>query len=280
MNSVAGVTGTATSLAVQKIGTFKVAGIESIHKRAYSAGVLEKSVITVVTTGLSAGDVIRLEIDVRLSQQTDSEYANSYLFFQKPVGVEVLYASADTTTTLAAKLVAAITDLKTQYGTSYISASSAGAVITIEANTTNQRIKSVVLSGEEYTNNSIITPTYTVLATGTVTVAGVVAFGDDNWMQRNVMLQTAENVRYFGMSKNERPILGGNYSQYTLRYVIDKDGQDGIAGGAKSITTHVFFVPAANISAFESEINDDAKLNLNGDSIGNSAAGEKFFVIA
>ena len=45
--------------------------------------------------------------------------------------------------------------------------------------------------------------------------------------------------------KDERPILGGNYSQYTLK-LVTKAGEEGVfMGDDKSVTTHVFWVKAA-----------------------------------
>ena len=78
------------------------------------------------------------------------------------------------------------------------------------------------------------------------------------------MLPTAENSRFYGISKEERPIIGGNYTQYTLRYSITKDGTDGIVGAGVSVTNHVFYVKTDLVTAFELALNDDSGLNLDG----------------
>lgn len=236
---------------VARVGTFKKANIVSISKRSYSAGVKEQAEITV--PAVASGTVIRLEVDIRLSEQTYSEYANTHLYFKKPVVVEVL--ATNNATTDAAAFVTQLNKLLDRFGHSYVTATSAGAVITLVAKDYNQRLYSVTVSKEEASPNSIIQYDYTVVATGSVTVVGKLGFGDDDWMIRKVMLPTAENTRYFGISKEERPILGGNYTEYVINYSIDKD-DDGILAGHKSITNHVFWVPSTLVSDFEDELDN------------------------
>jgi len=75
-------------------------------------------------------------------------------------------------------------------------------------------------------------------------------------MIKSIMLPTYENSRYFGTNKEERPIIGGNYSQYTLRYQVEKHIDDGIVSGGTAITTHVFYVKSDLVSGFEQELTD------------------------
>lgn len=251
--STAKYAGTAAGLNVTRVGYFKTANIVSIYKKAYTVGVKEIAHITIPT--ITLGLVARLVIDVRLSQQTDSEYANTYLYFKKPVVVEVLSTGTDTTTATA--LVAQINGLKDRYGFSYVTAATAGADIHITATNNNQRIYSIqILKEAGSTGNSIIEPAYEDVSGTTfhVATAGKLGFGDDEYMVKSIMLPTYENSRYFGTNKEERPILGANYSQYTLRYQVTKTGNDGIESGGTSVTTHVFYVPSANVLGFEAAI--------------------------
>ena len=272
--------GSATGLNVTRVGSFKKANIVSIYKNAYVAGVKEVGKITVASS--TSGLVNRLEIDVRLSQQTDSEYANTYLYFKKPVTVEIL--SSGNTTTDATAFKNQINGLKDRYGFSYITATSSGADVTLTATNNNQRFYSISQLEEvalTLSSNSIIQPEYKLLAGGilngttavngaVLTTLGVVGFGDDEYMVRSIMFPTYENTRYFGTNKEERPIIGGNYSQYTLRYKIEKNGMDGIVGGGTSITTHVFYVPSANVSGFETAVSNAGITLLTSDSAGST----------
>lgn len=257
-------TGSASGLNVTRVNFFKKDNIVSVYKRPYQAGVNEVAKITIAASTL--GLVNRLVVDVRLSQQTDSEYANFSLAFKKPVVVEIL--STGNTTNDATALKNAINGLKDRYGFSYITATSSGADLTLTATNNNQRFWSVIQEEEvalTLNSNSIIQPDYKVLAGGTLnglvanngvvlTTVGKVGFGDDEYMIKSIMFPTYENTRHFGTNKEERPIIGGNYTEYVLRYSIVKDGNDGIVSGGNSVTTHVFYVPAANVSTFETEL--------------------------
>jgi hypothetical protein len=249
-SNVAKFAGTAAALNVAKVNSFKKAGIVSIYKRPYKAGVLEVASLTVSTQ--TSGDLLRLTILVKQSQATPSEYVNYTLDFQKPIVVEVI--SSGNSTTDAAALTAQLKALKDRFGYNYVTATSSGAVITITAKEHTQRFKEFTLSEAIANSNSLTQYDQVTLATGTVSTNGELGFGDDPWMQRSVMLQTMENTRYFGISKDERPIIGGQYSEYALRYSITKDGTDGIVGNGSSITTHIFYVKADLVPAFEAAI--------------------------
>lgn len=247
--------GTAAGLSLPKIGNFKVANIVSIYKRPYTAAVKEIAQITMPT--ITATYVIRLDVVIKLEQSTNSEYTNYSLDFQKPITVEVI--ATGTAATDAQAIINQLNGLKNRFGYKYFTAALSTADIVLTCNQAEQHIKSMVISyinpSTLYTNNSIIQPEYTIPAANTtnfaVTTAGKIGFGDDNWMIRKVMLPTAENVRYFGISKNERPVLGGQYTEYVLRYSLTKDGTDGIVSGATSVTTHVFYVKSDLVGLFE-----------------------------
>lgn len=244
--------GTTTYLNVTRVGKFLKDNILSITKRAYYAGVKEVAKVQIPT--IASGLVARLTVDVRLSQETNSEYANIAIAFKKPVTVEVL--ATGTAATDAAALVAQLNGLKDRFGHAYLTAAVINTdYVQVTATENSQKIFSMVIEKEKASTNSIIMPEYENVSASTfsVTTIGKQGFGDDNWMARKVMLPTAENVRYFGISKDERPVIGGNYNQYVLRYKVAKE-DDGIVAGGYSITTHVFYVLGSLVAAFEAEI--------------------------
>lgn len=249
-NQISKFTGSATAFNVVKVGNFLKDNIVSFYKRPYKAGVLE--VAQLVVPSATAGDILRLTVLIKLTGSTQSEYTNYSLDFQKPVSVEIL--SSGTAATDATAIVAQLNGLKNRFGHSYITASANSATITLTAKEYVQHFKSILLEKLVESTNSISQIDNTVVATGTVTTPGSLGFGDDTWMVTSIMLPTAENVRFFGISKEERPVLGGNYSEYVLRYSVEKDGTDGIVAGGKSITTHVFYVISSQVSNFEAEI--------------------------
>lgn len=243
--------GSTTDFTVTRVGKFLVSNIVSIDKRPYTAGVKEVCTVTVPT--LTGTKVARLTVQIGLDGKTYGEYADSYTFFNKPIVVEVI--ASGTAATDAAALAAAFNSIKNRFGTSYAVATVNSADIVLTAVDNAQRFLSVIVSEEgAYNGNSMTLYDYTTKATGTVGTPGRNGFGDDAWMLKTVYVPTPENQRYWGLNKEGQPVLGANYTQYTLRYSFEKSGDDGIVSGLKSVTTHVFYVANSLVSGFEAEI--------------------------
>lgn len=242
--------GTAKEFKVIGTGTFKASDIRSVYKRAYAAGV--KEVATITVPGATSGDLLRLTVEVKLDGSVQSDYANFTYDFKQPLTVDIL--SSGTANTDAAELAKVLNKIKTEYGRSLFVASASGAVVTLTARTNDQRFKSVTLEKVGAVPLNTLNIPITSLATGTVTVKGKTGFGDDAWMLKSVMLPTYENTRHFGIIKDERPILGGNYSQYTLK-LVTKAGEEGVfMGDDKSVTNHVFWVADSQVDDFETAV--------------------------
>lgn len=249
--------GDASAFTVTRVEKFLVSNIVGpVYKKAYTAGVLEVAQVTVPV--ITAGLVARLDVDVRLSQQTHSEYANSYLYFKKPVTVEVI--ATGTAATDATALKNQINGLKDKYGHSYITATTSGANIILTAKDVHQRFFSIKILKEDPNAlvNSIIEPVFTDVSSTTfsVTTAGVNGFGNDEWMYARIRMQSLDNHRPFGIARDELPVIGGNYTQYTLRYSVTKDHVDGVSmANETSVTTHVFYVKSDLVAGFETALN-------------------------
>ena len=247
---VARYAGTAEEFKVIGTGTFKASDIRSVYKRAYAAGV--KEVATITIPGATSGDLLRLTVEVKLDGSVQSDYANFTYDFKQPVVIDI--ASTGDAEDDAAEIVKVLNKFKSEYGRSLFVASASGAVVTFTARTNDQRFKSIVLEKVGAVPLNSLSPEITNLATGAVDVHGKIGFGDDAWMLKSVMLPTYENTRHFGIIKDERPILGGNYSQYTLK-LVTKAGEEGVfMGDDKSVTTHVFWVADSQVDAFEAAL--------------------------
>lgn len=243
--------GASSVFTVTRVNKFAASNILGCYKRPYTAGVKEIAAITVPT--ITATKVARLVVDIRLSDSVYSEYANTHLYFKKPVVVEVI--ATGTAATDAAALIAEFNKLRNRFGSVYaVAASGGGAVITLTAVDNYQRFFSVTVEEETANANSITQVDFTVKATGAVTTLGKVGFGDDAWMTSHIMMQTLDNARPFGTNKEERPILGGNYTEYVIRYQVAKDYDDGIVSNETSVTTHVFYVLSSLVSAFDAAL--------------------------
>ena len=247
------VKGSATQLDIAKVGSFKKANITGLYKRPYTAGVLEQA--TVVVPQTASGKVLKLSVTINLSGATSSDYVSSTVEFDKNVIVEVV--ATNNAATDAASIVAQLNSFKNRFGLSYLSATIDTVdtdTIILKAKDFSQRFASIKLVETAMATNGLDI-VETELATGTVTVAGKSGFGDDTWMIQSVVLPTAPNTSFFGTLKNERPELGGNYTQYTIHYSIDNPADlKGVFAGAKSNTTHVLWVKAGLVAGVDAEL--------------------------
>lgn len=244
---------TADSFSVLRTGKYLTSKIVSAYKRPYVAGVKEVAKVTVPSTGLSAGDIIRLSIEIRLEGSVESDYASPFYYFNKLQNLEILYV--DTAANAALKLKSELLGLKDKYGSSYLDVTTNGAELIVTAKNVNQRFKTLTLyKGYDTSTNTMIQPTYTSIATVVVTTAGKVGFGDYKYMISNISIQTLDKGRLFSTLTDEKPELSGQYTQYTLKYKIEKDTEIGISSGMNSVTEHVFYVNSGQVSAFETAL--------------------------
>jgi hypothetical protein len=237
-----------SSITVIGSGTFLKDNIKSIYKRPYEAGVKEEATLTVSLSGVNAGDILRLTVKVKLDGTTQSDYAD----FRQPITVDI--ASSGTAATDAAEFVKVFNKLKAEYGRSLFTTSATAETITFKAKTNDQRFESIVLEKVGAVPSNTLTPEIKQLAVGSVSVPGKNGFGDDAWMLKSVVIPTLENTRVFGILKDEKPVLGGNYSQYTLKYEVMSDEYDIWNGNKVSVTNHVFWVAADQVTNFENTV--------------------------
>ena len=248
--------GTTDAFTVTGTGTYKKGNIEAVYKRAFTAGEREVAKITVLPK--DAGTILRLTVVVKLQENTQSDYVNFSYDFKQPLTVEV--TATGTVANDATALAKTLNKMKVEYGRSLFVASASGADLTLTVRYPEQHFESIVL--EEVTPDAFA-PIITSIATGEVTTPGHIGFGDDAWMLRAVELPSYENSRHFRPMKDEKPILGGKYSQYTLKYKVEIGEGMGVWGASNvSITNHVFWVKSDLVDAFEDAITDPNGLNV------------------
>lgn len=73
---------------------------------------------------------------------------------------------------------------------------------------------------------------------------------------KNMRLLTAANIDPFGTQKDERPVPGGKYTQYTVEMVTEHRhiGHQIMGAVDKSLSTIIFFVEEGAVSAFEAAL--------------------------
>lgn len=253
--------GTTDAFTVTGTGTYKKDNIEAVYKRAFTKG--EREVAKITVPAKDAGTILRLTVVVKLQENTQSDYVNFSYDFKQPLTVEV--TATGTAAKDATALAKTLNKMKVEYGRSLFVASasedaSGDANLTLTVRYPEQHFESIVL--EEVTPDAFA-PVITTLATGSVATPGHIGFGDDAWMLRAVELPSYENSRHFRPMKDEKPILGGEYSQYTLKYKVEIGEGMGVWGASNvSITNHVFWVKSDLVNAFEDAITDPDVLNV------------------
>ena len=85
---------------------------------------------------------------------------------------------------------------------------------------------------------------------------GVEEFGGYNWIIHNLRLPTYANTNFWAPTRTEMPVVGGQYNQYIIQICKDRDGIAGEVVGqrAHSVTNHVFWVPKALATSFETTL--------------------------
>lgn len=75
-------------------------------------------------------------------------------------------------------------------------------------------------------------------------------------LQKNNRLLTAANITPYGFDRDERPVPGGKYHQFTIQYVSERRHQTAGVFGAidQSLVTLVFFVLDADAAAFKTKL--------------------------
>ena len=231
-------------------GVYDKKNIRSIYKRGYQAGVREEAKLEFDKQ--DAGTILRLTTVIKLQENTKSTYVNFSYDFKQPLTVEITSTGvlADDIEALAK----VINKMKVEYGRSLFVAEATATQLNLKVRTFDQRFESIKLEKVDPDDNKIA-PEITLIKEGEVTTPGGIGFGDDAWMIRAVEFPSYENSRHFRAIKDERPILGGNYSQYTLNYHVDMGEQQGVWQASNvTMTNHVFWVREDLVNEFEIEL--------------------------
>ena len=272
----------ATQLSVSYVGNFKTANVENktVYKTAASDPVMPVATISITDALAKAkklnasfvSGTFRVNLYIRLQGSQNSLYANDFVFKGRPLYIEAEYTADDTAATLADKFIAnakkyALTINQDAMVTLTSATATDVTTLTITGTSEYQVFTTATL---EYYNTSagILVGGYTqgeweTATTGTVSPQGKEGFGTYQYMIKNVQLPTATNTSWLAINRFERPIVGGKYSQYILKYCVNRGimGADAVGVPVKSITTHIFWVESALVTAFEAALTT-AKLTI------------------
>lgn len=103
-------------------------------------------------------------------------------------------------------------------------------------------------------NNTLPAPTW--VGTDSYFTPGTEGMGTVARLQKNNRVLTAANITPYGFDRDERPVPGGKYHQFTIQYVSERRHQTAGVFGAidHSLVTLVFFVLDADAATFKSKL--------------------------
>lgn len=251
-------------LLIDGVAALKKACIKAVYKRPYVASVNEKIVITIPTTDLAAGDIVRLQVKLTQEGLVSAIYKDAYRVSKKPFFYEIKLANK---AKVAEELEKVISREMRHTDFNFFKASASGAVLTLEAKDCYTRFADFDVAKVEVSNvASAHTLTgyqdfVSVLAwkreegtTAAVTLtAGKEGAGTVARLIKDLRVPTDANTNPFASDNGGKPVPGGQYTQYTIEYVTPSRH---IAGGvvgelSQSLTTHILFIEAGIVSNFD-----------------------------
>lgn len=225
----------------------------------------EEVKVTIPTSNLTKGDVVRMEIKLHTVGAHLGEFQNALTRNSELFTYEALYDG----TSLANLVTALVSASKTHRNSSKnfdfeMKAAANGTDIELVAGADYIRFKEIDVNkvtinptGYEAQEDLIEWATNKEGAGVTNIKSGMNGFGDTAWIINNFQLPTYANTNWMSLHQDERPIPGKLYNQFTLHAVADRGELTGMgAVGQKmaSKTTHVFYVAADLSVAFETAI--------------------------
>lgn len=235
-------------LKVLRVNDFKKDNIVAIYKK--EAEDAKAGSVTFATVPSVEGKLYRINLYVRLSGSQNSYYSNDMVFKGRPFVYEY------TGGTTVADIVKLIQNINQLYGDKFLKVEVAGSGIKFTGDNyalfTMAKIEEFV---QDSTVPSVNGGIWKEVAKGEITKC-VNGFGTYDQILKDLRLPTMESRRWEAVNKEELPIPGTLYNQYTLDYCVERGilGTDAVGDMVKSLTHHVFFVPQALATAFEAEL--------------------------
>lgn len=248
------------ALDIRRVNLFKKENVLAIYKRAAEDAVAGSATLN-VSKFKEAGKNYRIVLYGRLSGSQNSYYANDFVFKGKPFVFEVP-AIADIKapsqyTDAGSKVAYLINKVLNLYGDKFLKVTGKGNNVTF---TGDHYVLFTVADGQVYTvaTSPEIAGTWTsVMADGDVNIVKCNnGFGTYEQIIKDLRLPTMEARRWEALNKEELPIPGEKYDQYTIEYCVYRGimGTNAVGQVVLSKTTHVFFVKQSLSAAFEADL--------------------------
>ena len=255
-------TATDPILRIAKHFQFKKSNVEAIYKREYADPVLFKATIDLTSMVSATTDTVgRIALYIRLSGSNNSYYSNDFVFKGKPFYIEFPIKAGEAADVLATKIVKIA---KKYQSTIYeepllnvYAGTKTGTVDTTAANNTALVIEGIdeyqtiqLVKAQLYNDTVLTYGAFEDKVDGTILKQGKEGFGTYRRIIKDLRLPTAANTRFFGIARDEMPLLGGKYDEYIIDMCTNRGvlGTDAVGDVVQSKTTHVFYVLQGDVS--------------------------------
>ena len=238
--------------------------VHAIYKHAYEPEVKEKVTIKAAVFGdVAVNDQIRLVITLGQRGKVTATFNDVWPDHSRQLFYETIAetaAAADVIDGLLAS-VAGEANLRGEKFVSIVKDTDDLAIEALDCYTTIKEVRIVklpksvdsnvgpLLTGFEDWDPMLIWKRKDgTVANKVVFVAGAEGNGNTVQILKNMRLQTAANLNPYGLNMDERPLPKGQYDQYTVELVTERHniGHDVVGSVGTSLTTHVFYVLAAD----------------------------------
>lgn len=256
-------------LVVDGVNSFKIEYIKKIYKTAYRAAQNAKAELTLgSSTGLAAGNIVRLTVAIREQGSVRSTIQNAYLHKNKPFHyeLEVPAATSEVGSTVEKELVKALVALikkdmaMTDFAYFKAKVGSTDDVLELNADDCYIQFESVKLEKVleiEDSNTPLASKLlgYNVVAA----IPGLslaVTPGDEGQgtvarLVKNLRIPTNASINPFAADQGGKPVPGGEYTQFLIEYETPRAHVSGTVMGSVgevSRTSHVFFIESGALS--------------------------------
>lgn len=238
---------------VLRSGNFKAVEVLSCYKNGYVAPVKEKLVKTIALSP-TATKVYRLYVKLNRINSYTSDFSNdmSYNALEKYYEVTGVATAAD----LVAAFETIINKENRIKDNPYFTVSKDSAELTLEV--VDEYTHFVKVEIQEIITTSLtgydsFTVVENVLGGGSLT-AGKEGFGTIKQITKNLRLPTLANTNWLALNQEEKPVAGGQYTQYSIKIMTNRGDMGGVSAmgqNVESITTHIFYVLSTLVTDWE-----------------------------
>ena len=241
---------------VLRSGNFKAVEVLSCYKNGYVAPEKEKLVKTIALSPI-ATKVYRLYVKLNRINSYTSDFSNdmSYNALEKYYEVTGVANAAD----LVAAFETIINKENRIKDNPYFTVSKDSDELTLKV--VDEYTHFVKVEIQEIITTSVtgydsFTVVEDVLGGGTLT-PGKEGFGTIKQITKNLRLPTLANTNWLALNQEEKPVAGGQYTQYSIKIMTNRGDMGGVSAmgqNVESITTHIFYVLSTLVSDWETAL--------------------------